>query len=227
MIDGGRFARFRRSCFRAERSTRLDHTSVPTSEFTAVPWRRTFRRTARFEVSAPQSIFALERHMDQVAHAVGLTPEEFRRRNFIHEGETTGGKGNSRACRGMNGLLDRALQLSDYTRSVKGSQRKRAQWRQCLPKRGIGFATFMHGAGFTGSVRFTCNPSCLPKRRWKESANTRGQHKWPGTNTIFSQIAAEALSVDFDMIDVVQPDTTACRTVDQPSLHVRRWWSAS
>src|SRR4029078_3465648 len=38
---------------------------------------------------APQSIFALERHMNKVAQTVGLTPEEFRRRNFIHEGETT------------------------------------------------------------------------------------------------------------------------------------------
>src|ERR1700686_5596330 len=38
---------------------------------------------------APQSIFALERHLDQVARTVGLTPEELRRRNFIHEGETT------------------------------------------------------------------------------------------------------------------------------------------
>ncbi len=38
---------------------------------------------------APQSIFALERHMDRVAQAVGLSPEEFRRRNFIRQGETT------------------------------------------------------------------------------------------------------------------------------------------
>src|SRR5712692_5917756 len=41
---------------------------------------------------APQSIFALERQMDKVAKALALTPEEFRRRNFIHlalEGEDT------------------------------------------------------------------------------------------------------------------------------------------
>ena len=38
---------------------------------------------------APQSIFALERHLDQVARAVNLTPEEFRRRNFIRKGQTT------------------------------------------------------------------------------------------------------------------------------------------
>src|SRR5437016_9224511 len=38
---------------------------------------------------APQSIFGLERHMDKVAKTIGLTPEEFRRRNFIKQGETT------------------------------------------------------------------------------------------------------------------------------------------
>jgi len=31
---------------------------------------------------APQSLFALERHMDKAAAAVGLTPDEFRRRKL-------------------------------------------------------------------------------------------------------------------------------------------------
>src|SRR6201997_1796475 len=38
---------------------------------------------------APQSIFAVERHFDKVARAVNLTPEEFRRRNFLRKGQTT------------------------------------------------------------------------------------------------------------------------------------------
>src|SRR5256886_1122375 len=38
---------------------------------------------------APQSIFGLERQMDKVAKTIVLTPEEFRRRNFIQQGETT------------------------------------------------------------------------------------------------------------------------------------------
>jgi CO/xanthine dehydrogenase Mo-binding subunit len=38
---------------------------------------------------APQSLFALERHMDRVAAAVGLAPDEFRRRNFIQTGQTS------------------------------------------------------------------------------------------------------------------------------------------
>src|SRR5918996_391023 len=63
---------------------------------------------------APQSIFAQERHMDQVARAVGLTPEEFRRRNFIREGETTATSQVIHERVDMDGLLERALQLSDY-----------------------------------------------------------------------------------------------------------------
>ena len=32
---------------------------------------------------APQSLFAMERHMDRIAHVVGLSPIEIRRRNFL------------------------------------------------------------------------------------------------------------------------------------------------
>src|SRR5204862_358391 len=38
---------------------------------------------------APQSIFALERHLNKVASTIGLSPEELRRRNFLRAGQTT------------------------------------------------------------------------------------------------------------------------------------------
>src|SRR5207247_125585 len=63
---------------------------------------------------APQSIFALERHMNRVAAAVGLTPEEFRRRNFIRQGQTTATSQTIRDPVDMNALMERAFALSDY-----------------------------------------------------------------------------------------------------------------
>src|SRR6266705_3568850 len=63
---------------------------------------------------APQTIFALERHLDKVAKTVGLTPEQFRRRNFIREGETTATNQIIRENVDMDGLLNRAFELSDY-----------------------------------------------------------------------------------------------------------------
>src|SRR5258708_39752589 len=63
---------------------------------------------------APQSVFALERHLDRVAVVVGLSPEELRRRNFIREGQTLSvGQGIPEKVE-MDKLLDRALELSRY-----------------------------------------------------------------------------------------------------------------
>jgi CO/xanthine dehydrogenase Mo-binding subunit len=63
---------------------------------------------------APQSIFALERHLDQVARAVNLTPEEFRRRNFIRKGQTTATGQVIHEDVNFDALLDRAFRESDF-----------------------------------------------------------------------------------------------------------------
>ena len=155
---------------------------------------------------APQSIFALERHLDKVAKTVGLTPEEFRRRNFIHEGETTATNQMIREKVDMDGLLNRAFELSDYHAKRERFAKENAASRI---KKGIGFASFMHGAGFTGSgevfLQSVVGAEATPEGRIKIlAASTEiGQ----GTNTIFAQIAAEALGLDYDLVEVSQPDT--------------------
>jgi CO/xanthine dehydrogenase Mo-binding subunit len=159
---------------------------------------------------APQSIFALERHMDKVAHTLGLTPEEFRRRNFIHEGETTATSQIIRERVDMDHLLTRALQLSDYHAKRERFARENHNGDGGFgAKRGIGFATFMHGAGFTGSGEVylqsvvSAEATTEGKVRILAASTEIGQ----GTNTIFSQIASEALGLDFESIEIVQPDT--------------------
>ena len=63
---------------------------------------------------APQSIFALERHMNIVADAIGMAPDELRRRNFIRQDQTSAVGQVMREPVEMELLLDRALVLSDY-----------------------------------------------------------------------------------------------------------------
>src|SRR5690606_36975611 len=76
-------------------------------------------------------------------------------------------------------------------------------------KKGIGLATFFHGAGFTGSgermLASIVGADLSPEGKVRIlTANTEiGQ----GTNTIFSQIAAAALGLDYDDIEVAIPDT--------------------
>ena len=159
---------------------------------------------------APQSIFALERHMDKVAQTVGLTPEEFRRRNFIHEGETTATSQIIRERVDMDQLLTQALKLSDYhAKRERFARENNASNGRFSKKRGIGFASFMHGAGFTGSGEVylqsvvSAEATAEGKVRILAASTEIGQ----GTNTIFSQIASETLGIDFDSIEIVQPDT--------------------
>jgi CO/xanthine dehydrogenase Mo-binding subunit len=58
---------------------------------------------------APQAIFAIERHMDEIAAAIGIDPIELRRRNFLHDGDTTATEQVMREPVILDKLLDRAL----------------------------------------------------------------------------------------------------------------------
>ncbi|HEY8184989.1 MAG TPA: xanthine dehydrogenase family protein molybdopterin-binding subunit [Pyrinomonadaceae bacterium] len=178
---------------------------------------------------APQSIFALERQLDKVAKTLGLPPDEFRRLNFVKEGQTTATSQVIRENVDLNHLLDRAFELSGYHEKMQQFTRENRQeqtagakrdpqagspagvldGRKPQIKKGIGFASFMHGAGFTGSgevyLGSVVGAEATPEGRVRIlAASTEiGQ----GTNTIFSQIAAEALGVEEDVIEVTQPDT--------------------
>jgi CO/xanthine dehydrogenase Mo-binding subunit len=158
---------------------------------------------------APQSIFALERHFDLVAEKLGLTPEEFRRRNFVKEGETTATGQIVREKIDMVGLMERGLKLADYHAKRERFAREAAQDPSNPIKRGIGFATFMHGSGFTGSgekfLASIVGAEATPEGQVRVlAASTEiGQ----GTNTIFSQIAADALGLPYHRVEVAQPDT--------------------
>ncbi|MBC7793165.1 MAG: xanthine dehydrogenase family protein, partial [Clostridia bacterium] len=138
---------------------------------------------------APQSIFALERHMNKVAHAVDLTPAALRLKNFVKTGDTTATHQVMREPINMPGLLSRGLTEADYdAKKVRFALENRTSH----VKRGIGFATFFHGSGFTGSGEAYL-ASVVGARGLKDgrieilAASTEiGQ----GTNTIFTQIAA-------------------------------------
>ena len=157
---------------------------------------------------APQSLFAIERHMDKIARVVGLTPEELRRRNFLRTGERTATGQLVNDTIDMSKLLDRALEVSGYHEKTARFVRENASGNI---KRGIGFAAFMHGSGFTGSGERYLNSlvglevTRVGKVRVLVSSTEFGQ----GTNTILCQIAAETLKASYDDVEIAQPDTSS------------------
>ena len=155
---------------------------------------------------APQSIFAIERHMEQIALAAGIDSVELRRRNFLHDGDTTATEQVMREPVILDTLLERALQESGY-------EAKREQFARDNPnraiKRGMGLAAFYHGSGFTGSGERYLNSlagiDVTPqgKVRVLVSSTEFGQ----GTNTILTQIAAESLGLSYDDVEMAPCDT--------------------
>jgi CO/xanthine dehydrogenase Mo-binding subunit len=156
---------------------------------------------------APQSIFALERHMDKIAKVVGLSPEELRRRNFLSTGDRTATGQLLSDQVDMQHLLTRALQESNY-------HAKRKQFDRDNPtstiKRGIGFVTFFHGSGFTGSGERRLNSEVaidIDLQTGRPLILVSSTEFGQGTNTILCQVAAQTLGLPYEEVGIAQPDT--------------------
>ena len=155
---------------------------------------------------APQSLFAMERHMERIAKAVGLSPVEIRRRNFLQPGQATTTEQVVNEPIDLGKLLDRALAVSDY---AEKKQRFAEQNQNGLTRKGMGISAFLHGAGFTGSgERYLSSvvgvEGCADGNvRVLVSSTEFGQ----GTKTVLSQIAAEALRLPYENVSMAQPDT--------------------
>ena len=157
---------------------------------------------------APQSLFAIERHMDHVAEKLGMAPDELRRRNFLQPGQTTTTGQVIREDIDLDHLMGRAMAEADY--DAKRERFARENAGTGMKKKGIGLAAFLHGSGFTGSGERYLNSlaamDVTPEgnARVLVSSTEFGQ----GTNTILCQIAAETLGIDYETVEMGPPDTS-------------------
>lgn len=158
---------------------------------------------------APQTIFAVERQMDRVAEAVGRSPLAVRRDNLLVVGDTTatgqllrdsvGGHDVLGAVAALTGFEERRAELAREPETRGGTRR-----------RGIGIASYLHGAGFTGSGeaylkgRAAIAVTTVGRFEVLAASTEMGQ----GARTVFAQIAAEALGVPLEAVDVADPDTS-------------------
>jgi CO/xanthine dehydrogenase Mo-binding subunit len=208
VIDGGAYSTLSqvvlsRGCIHAAGPYDVDHVRIRARAVaTNAPPHGAFRG-----FGAPQSLFALERHMDEIARRVGLAPEELRRRNFVRQGQTLATGQVVRDDVDMRALLDRALTASGW--EEKRARFARDNARGGPVRRGMGLATFLHGTGFTGSGEkhlasvVGVEGTAEGRLRVLAASTEIGQ----GTSTIFAQIAADAIGIGYDDVEVATPDT--------------------
>jgi len=150
---------------------------------------------------APQSQFATEMHLNLMADKLGLCPAELRRRNFVRLGD---------ALPTGQVLVEepRMAEIMDHTLAMSGWTKKRAAQKPGVG-RGVGLSAFFHGTGFTGSGEdylksrvavATCPDGVV---EILVASTEIGQ----GTETVFAQIAGEALELPLDRIRFRKPET--------------------
>jgi carbon-monoxide dehydrogenase large subunit len=157
----------------------------------------------------PQGVLVMERMMDRMAETLGLDPTEVRARNLIPADAFPYDVGlwfrdGARLVYDSGDypeLLRRALERADYAQARREQGALRAQGR-C---RGIGVAICVEGIGlgpFEGAV-------LRLDGRGRVVVTSGAPPQGQGYQTAFAQIAADAVGVRLDDVDVVTGDTGA------------------
>jgi putative selenate reductase molybdopterin-binding subunit len=168
---------------------------------------------------APQALFALEAHMEDVAHELGRDPLDFKRQNWVKLGDEL----NIAPHIGER-ATDPDLVLDEYPRvmstgieecvaqgerSIGWHRRLDPEWRAPVDRphirRGLGFAFCMHGT----AIPFLDMGGCSIKLNDDGSFNmlVGATDLGTGADTVLGQIAAEVLGVRLEDIIVYSSDT--------------------
>ncbi|MGI9607431.1 MAG: molybdopterin-dependent oxidoreductase [Acidimicrobiales bacterium] len=167
---------------------------------------------------APQAEFALEAHLEDVAHQLGVDVIEFKRKNWVKVGSEIDIAPHLGERAVVDGELDEyPLVMSSGIEECMAQGMREAGWyRRDDPewiappdrphiRRGLGFAFCMHGSG----IPFLDMGGCSIKLNDDGSFNmlVGATDLGTGADTVLGQIAAEVLGVPLDDVKVYSSDT--------------------
>jgi CO/xanthine dehydrogenase Mo-binding subunit len=160
---------------------------------------------------APQTEFAAEMQINRIAEALDASPLDLRRRWVYREGDVTPTGQVLRESVGGIEVLEAAAAEAAFdrthaqTRSIREGRTDGARLAS-----GIGLALAWHGAGFTGSgeVKLASVASLELTDDGRIRVLTASTEMGQGTKTIFPQLVADALGVDYDDVEIAPQDTS-------------------
>jgi carbon-monoxide dehydrogenase large subunit len=179
-------------------------------EFTAV-YTPTVPVTPYRGCGRPQSCFAIERAMDQLADELGLDRFEVRRRNLIAENEFPYDRNGLLFADGLKVSLDsgqyhKALAMMEEQLAPGSFSAEQAKAREEGKYLGLGLAFYVEGTGLGpyegGHIR-------IHPITGKVYVNTGLASQGQGHDTVFAQIAADQLGVKVEDVILVEGDTKA------------------
>lgn len=164
----------------------------------------------------PQALFALESHIDEIAHALEMDPIEFRRKNWVQAGDTLPmavllGEGEKKTVVDAPVILSCGLDecFAQGMAAIGWERRQDPAWHSVPGKphvrRGLGAAMCMHGTAIPGldmggaSIKINDDGSF--------NVNVGATDLGTGSDTILAQMAAEVLGVPLSDVVIYSSDT--------------------
>ena len=151
---------------------------------------------------APQTLFAIETHLDHLAHHLGVDPLAFKMQYLAKKGDETTTNGHIIEEVKLPEMLDVITRESDYWRKAK-------EYRPGCG-RGIGIALYNHGGAFTGNGEQAIIKAHarLVKTGDRVSIQVGSTEMGQGFKTSLRKICAATLGVSIDQIEYLDPDTS-------------------
>ena len=162
----------------------------------------TFPTCAFRGFGAPQTIFAVETHMDHIAAHLGVDPLEFKKPYIIKQGEETVTNGHIIEEVKLPEMIANVTEASDYYRKAKEYGRGSG--------RGIGISLYLHGGAFTGNGEQAIIKAHarLVRKGDRVSIQVGSTEMGQGFQTSLRKIAANTLELPIENIDYDNPDTS-------------------
>ena len=162
----------------------------------------TFPTCAFRGFGAPQTIFAVETHMDHIAHHLGVDPLAFKEQYLIKQGEETVTNGHIIEEVKLPEMIDVITKESDYWRKSK----------EYTPGsgKGIGISLYLHGGAFTGNGEQAIIKAHarLVRKGDKVRIEVGSTEMGQGFQTSLRKIAANTLQLPIENIEYDNPDTS-------------------
>ena len=151
---------------------------------------------------APQTLFAIETHLDHLAHHLGVDPLEFKMQYLAKKGDETTTNGHIIEEVKLPEMLDVITRESDYWRKAK-------EYKPGCG-RGIGIALYNHGGAFTGNGEQAIIKAHarLVKTGDRVSIQVGSTEMGQGFKTSLRKICAATLGVSINQIEYLDPDTS-------------------
>ncbi|MEA4930614.1 MAG: xanthine dehydrogenase family protein molybdopterin-binding subunit [Anaerolineaceae bacterium] len=160
----------------------------------------------------PQAAFMVEMQVDKLAEALGMDPVEFRMRNLFKEGSIISMGSQLPAGVTIREVVQKCAEEAGWTQDQDGWKKPElSPAEDPNVKRGLGFACGYKNIGFSYGAPENCGATIVLEGETeieKAILYHAGAEVGQGSHTAFAQIAAEALDLPLEKLELHYSDTS-------------------